>query len=340
MPRSNPRQNASARSSPTRLRIHRWGSRDQIKRRVGRNCWNSWACHRRHVEPLTPHEFLRRPAAADRPWPGPWPCTPRPDHRGRAGVGPGRLDPARRLINLLDDLQGRAEPDLYLHRPRPRRGAARVRPDRGDVSRQDRGDLTGRGTVQPRPIHPYTDGAGCPRCRSRTPTCPSSGTQIVLEGDRAQPHNIAAEWMAASSQPRLPVRDGDLRRAGAAAGGTRERRPHGGPATNPLETPTGLLTADPRPVAAVSAQGAFQRPARALRAAAARRRHSVLCGRRRRNGTPVTPRDRAIRLVGRPDGRRRTRHRASTARASSASRPPRPPPGPRARHGRRSRPAR
>ena len=44
------------------------------------------------------------------------------------------------IINLLEDLQARARPDLPVHRPRPLGGAPHLRPRGGDVPRQDRRD--------------------------------------------------------------------------------------------------------------------------------------------------------------------------------------------------------
>mgnify|MGYP003693914437 CR=1 FL=1 len=44
------------------------------------------------------------------------------------------------IINLLEDLQRRARPDVSLHRPRPGGGSPHLRPRGRDVPRQDRGD--------------------------------------------------------------------------------------------------------------------------------------------------------------------------------------------------------
>ena len=60
------------------------------------------------------------------------------------------------ILNLLQDLQSEFELDLPLRRPRPRRRPPRLRPDRGDVPRQDRRDRAGRARSTTNPIHPYT----------------------------------------------------------------------------------------------------------------------------------------------------------------------------------------
>ena len=96
------------------------------------------------LQPL-PARVLGRPAAAHRRRPGAG-AAAEADRRRRAGVGARRLDPgaghepARRPA-------GRVLADLRLHRARPRRRAARVRPHRGDVPRQDRRGLARRGAV-------------------------------------------------------------------------------------------------------------------------------------------------------------------------------------------------
>ena len=59
------------------------------------------------------------------------------------------------VVNLLEDLQARARPDLRPHRPRPVGGAPRLRPGGGDVPRQDRrARRPGRGLRPPdAPLH-------------------------------------------------------------------------------------------------------------------------------------------------------------------------------------------
>ncbi len=72
------------------------------------------------------------------------------------------------IINLLEELQERARPHLPVHRPRPRRRPAHLRPDRGDVPGQDRrGGARGRSLRQPAaPVHDHA-ALGDPDPRSR-----------------------------------------------------------------------------------------------------------------------------------------------------------------------------
>jgi oligopeptide/dipeptide ABC transporter ATP-binding protein len=133
-------------------------------------------------QPL-PARVLRGPAPADRRRPGPR-LAPEADHCRRAGLRPGRVDPraghqpARRPAR-------RAAPDLHLHRPRPGRGAARVRPDRGHVPGQDRRGLPAEELYQ-RPVHPYTE-ALLSAVPIPDPDLSEQRTQIVLEGDVPSP---------------------------------------------------------------------------------------------------------------------------------------------------------
>ena len=72
------------------------------------------------------------------------------------------------IINLLEDLQARVQPDLPVHRPRPLGGAAHQRPGRGDVPGQDRGDRH-PATTSTRPSSTPTPRRSSPpsRCRTR-----------------------------------------------------------------------------------------------------------------------------------------------------------------------------
>ena len=95
----------------------------------------------------------------------------------------------RRSINLLEDLQAAVRPDLPVHRPRPLRGQAHLRPRRRDVSRQDRRDGR-REDLYRRPLHPYT------RRSSRAVPIPDPQVEkqrerIILTRRRPEPHQPA-----------------------------------------------------------------------------------------------------------------------------------------------------
>ncbi len=117
----------------------------------------------RALQPL-PARVLGRAAPAHRHRARAGAATP-PDRGRRARLRARRLDPgaghqpARRPA-------GRVRADLRVHRARSRRRAARLRPHRGDVPRQDRRALTGRGAVRPAdpPLH---RGAAVGRARAR-----------------------------------------------------------------------------------------------------------------------------------------------------------------------------
>ena len=73
-----------------------------------------------------------------------------------------------KILNLLNDLQRQFAPHLSVHLARPERGAAGLRPDRGDVPWQAGGDRSGRRAVRGAapPLHA---GAACGGARPLRP---------------------------------------------------------------------------------------------------------------------------------------------------------------------------
>ena len=191
------------------LRIHHYGDRAKIKDRV-RELLELVGLSPEHVNRY-PHEFSGGQrqrigvARAHR-------AAPQADHRRRAGLRPGRLDP-RAGDQPAGRPAGRARPHVRVHRPRPGRGAAHLRPDRGHVPGQDRRDLARRGAV-PAPGPPLHRGpaVGGPDPRSG-PVGPAGADRAG--GRRAQPGGAA---VGVPLPPALPVRHRDLRARGAAAG--------------------------------------------------------------------------------------------------------------------------
>ena len=131
------------------------------------------AAGRRGAEPAArpplPPRVLRRPAPADRRRPGARHGA-RPDHLRRARQRARRVDPgpggqpARGAPGALRAL-------LSLHRPRPRGGAAHLRPRRRDVPRQDRRDRGARRALREpaAPLHPRAPlRRAAPRSEDRT----------------------------------------------------------------------------------------------------------------------------------------------------------------------------
>ena len=107
------------------------------------------------------------------------------------------------ILNLLDDLQGELAPHLRLHRARPGRGAARLRPRRGHVPRQDRRDRR-----RPRSS---TRGRSIPTPRRCSPPCPcpipdgapaSGSCSRATCRARSTRRAAAASTRAAATRPR------------------------------------------------------------------------------------------------------------------------------------------
>ena len=183
-----------------------------------------------------PQRVLGRPAPADRHRAGARGGA-EADHRRRARLGPGRLDPGPGDEPARHAAQG-ARPGLHLHRPRPRRRAPLLRPGRRHVPRQDRragrppADLHGaaapvhagaavRGPGHQRRAGRAAEGADPPRRRRAQPGEPAERLPVphaLLEGAGRLRHHGAGAG------------DGERRRARAHAGlplpGGQDR-PHG-----------------------------------------------------------------------------------------------------------------
>ena len=95
------------------------------------------------------------------------------------------------IINLLEELQERVRPDVPVHRPRPRRRPAHLRPDRRHVPRLDRRGLAG-GRALRRTRCTRTRSRCSRRCRSRIPMVERQRETILLPGDLPSPANPPA----------------------------------------------------------------------------------------------------------------------------------------------------
>ena len=149
----------------------------------------------RALQPL-PARVLGRPAPADRGRPRARPAA-EADRRRRAGLGARRLDP------VADAEPARGPPervpaDVHLHRPRPRRRAARQRPDRRDVPREARRALAGGGAL-PRGRSCRTPRRCSRPSRSPIPTWRGSGSGSC---SRATCRARSTRRAAAASIPR------------------------------------------------------------------------------------------------------------------------------------------
>ena len=156
----------------------------------------------RALQPL-PARVLRRPAPAHRHRPHAG-AAAQADRGGRAGVGAGRVDPGAGG-QPAGGPAGRARPDLRDHRARPVGGAARLRPGRGDVPRQDRRDRRPRRRLRAR---------RCTRTRWRCcRRCPMPG-----------PHRARRSASGSCSPATCPARSTRRPPAASTPGAGRRRR--------------------------------------------------------------------------------------------------------------------
>ena len=158
-----------------------------------------------------PARVLGRPAAADRHRPRAR-AQPRLPRLRRAGVGARRLDPG---ADRQPDggAPARLRAHVPVHRARPRRRPAHLRPDRGHVPRPDHGAVARRRPLR-QPAPPVHDLAalGDPDSRSRGRAQPHVDP---APGRPAEPGEPAARLPLPHA---LPVRAGDaLPRRGAGA---------------------------------------------------------------------------------------------------------------------------
>ena len=129
------------------------------------------------------------------------------------------------ILNLLDDLQQRARPDLPLHRARPRGRRAHQHARRGDVPRPDRRARARRRTLYDVPRHPYTEAL-----LSAVPMPDPERKRAAhpARGRRAEPDPAARRVPLPHALPHPPGA-GDLRGPGAPAQGGSFRPPGGLP---------------------------------------------------------------------------------------------------------------
>ena len=176
----------------------------------------------RALQPL-PQRVLRRSAAAHRHRPG-GRAAAQADRLRRAGVGPRRLDPGPGHQPARGPA-GRLRPGLPLHRPRPVRGPAHLRPGRwsctsarswssptATTSTTVASTPTARaalsGARSPDPDEEADPRADPARGRPAQPDQPAVGLRVphpVLEGAGALPGRGAAAASSASRATRSPA---------------------------------------------------------------------------------------------------------------------------------------
>ena len=102
------------------------------------------------------------------------------------------------ILNLLEDLKRGVRPDVRLHRPRPERGPAHLRPGGGDVPRQDRRDRP-RERALPGAEAPLHGGAPLGGADRRTPSsaAPAADRARGRRPEPAQPADAAASTRGA-----------------------------------------------------------------------------------------------------------------------------------------------